>query len=144
LNVTHKDSIEINDPINLCTYKDENLIVWGYLTSEDQKEAIALTTYQPFSGKDQTQYIKLVQPYIIKKEDVHELPTHQQDNAKNYLSKLQNQFTDIFEKKVIPKIKGPLNIYDGTGVTLKDIDKVIIAFDKHQENKAKVYQQKIG
>ena len=88
------------------------------------------------------QYLKLVQPYVIKNQDIQELPTHQQDNAKNYLNKLKPQISDIFEKKVISKIKGPLNIYDGTGITLNDIDEVIIAFDKHQEEKALVYFEK--
>jgi hypothetical protein len=38
-------------PIILCAYQNDNLIVWGYLTSEYQKDTIMLTKYQPFSER---------------------------------------------------------------------------------------------
>lgn len=100
-----------------------------FLTSEQHKDNIILSSDQPLD-KNKKQMLRILdKPFIANVCDINSLSNGIQQEFEQYIkrediiSKLQKTFKDF----VIPKIKKnpELTFYDGIGVTKEDIEYVL-------------------
>jgi len=125
-------------PILLYTLKDNKIIAWGYLTSEDDKKNIELSSHQPFSNKSTKQFLRMITPFIVQLTDIESLPEDQQAKGFAYLQDqdVQNKLKEKFIEQLIPKLKESIGVYNGSGFTSKDLSDVLSKFELEQCNKA--------
>src|SRR5271163_1716093 len=129
--------------ILLYTTKDNYSIVWGYLTSDKSPENEFLSNYQPFhdlkksNNKEQRIYISNT-PMIVNTSEIKELPDSAKTLAETYLQNetVKALLTDIFLKKVVPKLENPISIYDGKGITENDLDQGLALYEKREQKRS--------
>lgn len=116
----------------------DQIIIFGYLTSQNDKTTFKLTKCQPFSDSpDKPQYLKTITPKVASINDIENLSDEQQTIADDYLKNTYKEINTIFQNKIASNVTGDLNTYDGKGITLEDIKQVYTDYEKKQEKHAK-------
>ena len=119
----------------LYTIKDDQTIVWGYLTSQKSEDVVLLSSTQPFmesGNENKPQYFRCVEPLIVSHDSVENLEEKQQDKGDKYVqrSDVLNILKQEFLTKTLPQLQQPIGVYDGIAITEEDIDSTLDYFDK--------------
>lgn len=124
-------------------------IVWGYLTSENKKNDDSnhfLSKKQAFEDSVQKsvkeQRIKIFEvPFIVEDTDISPLKPEIQKHGETFINDkiITNTIKEIFTNKVISKLEKPLHVYEGIGITSKDIQDVLNLFEQDQQTNAKLF-----
>ena len=106
---------------------------------------IKLSDTQPFPKDPNSilastpQYFKTITPLLIADKDLSPLPKETYKIGKEYVNKpdINNKLQEAYKQQVFPALSKPIRIYDGSGITLEDIEFVIQEFDKEVQLQAK-------
>ena len=105
-----------------------------------------LSKTQPFLDKtdkivDKKQYMHVIKkPFLVTDNDFKELPTHINSVEESFLNNddVKSIFQNTFIKQILPKLKMPIGVYDGCGLTEQDILKIL---ERHKEKADKLAQK---